>query len=112
MSLHCYFDCQLSLFYHVIVNSKLFSYHLLGFERHAANFILANLHPSSVLQVCFLNVVFVVLLLMVVFFCLGRFNVVTVVFVCVVLDFLLFEGLGVCFPSLLLVRQGGFDEDK
>ena len=43
---------------------------------------------------------------------LSGFNVVTVVFVCVVLDFLLFEGLGVCFPSLLLVRQGGFDEDK
>jgi len=27
------------------------SYHLLGFERHAANFLLANLHPSSVLKV-------------------------------------------------------------
>ena len=46
------------------------------------------------------------------FVCLGRFNIVTFIFVCVVLDFLLFEGLGVCFPSLLLVRQGGFDEEK
>ena len=27
------------------------SYHLLGFERHAANFLLANLHPSSVIKV-------------------------------------------------------------
>jgi len=27
------------------------SYHLLAFERHAANFLLANLHPNSVLKV-------------------------------------------------------------
>ena len=34
------------------------SYHLLGFERHAANFLLANLQPSSVLKVayCLLSV--------------------------------------------------------
>ena len=91
------------------------SYHLLGFERHAANFILANLHPSSVLQVflcCFCCFVGGSAVSDVFFVCLGRFNIVTFIFVCVVLDFLLFEGLGVCFPSLLLVQQGGFDEDK
>ena len=29
------------------------SYHLLGFERHAANFLLANLQPTSVLKVAY-----------------------------------------------------------
>ena len=67
------------------------SYHLLGFERHAANFLLANLQPTSVLKVAYSFLVFLALVVIVVLF------------------WTLLLGLGFCVPSFLLVQQEGLD---
>ena len=74
------------------------SYHLLGFERHAANFLLANLQPSSVLKVayCLLSVL----------------NWWSLLFLAIINDVIYWPfllDLGFCLPSFLLVQQEGRD---